>query len=99
MIALPVTLVTYAGWKRARYFGNAAPLFMAILFALLGLGAVDFPGQGFHFIAIVFLFVFAAGVCADLLQTKYGPIVWAGLCGLLTVSAFGNMWRLVRLAH
>ena len=99
MIALPVTLVAYAGWRRSRYFGNAVPLSIAGLFAFFGVGAVDFPGQGFHLIAIVFLFVFAAGVCADLLETRYGPVVMAGLWGLMTVSAVDNIWRLVRFAQ
>ncbi len=98
MIALPAALITYAGWNRARYFGNAAPLFMACLFIGFGLGAVDFPGQGFHLIAIIFLFAFAAGVSADLLQTECGIIVGAGLWGLILVSAMMNMWRLARLS-
>src|SRR5229473_343507 len=35
--ALPVTLVTYAVWPRTRYFGNTAPLLVAVGFVALGI--------------------------------------------------------------
>ncbi|MGA7290229.1 MAG: hypothetical protein WBX02_19160, partial [Terriglobales bacterium] len=38
MIILPVALIAYFAWKRAHYFGNCAPLLMATLFLVLGLG-------------------------------------------------------------
>ena len=31
VLALPVALITYAVWPRARYFGNSAPLLVAVL--------------------------------------------------------------------
>ena len=50
VLALPVALITYFGWPRARYFGNTAPLLVAALFLLLGLGTPHYPGLGFQFI-------------------------------------------------
>ncbi len=44
MIALPVALVTYVVWRRARYFGNTAPLLVAGLFVVLGMASPHFPG-------------------------------------------------------
>ncbi len=96
MIALPVALITYLGWKRTRYFGNTAALLIATLLFVLTLGAPNFPGQGFHLTMAVFLFVFVSGMFADLLETQQSLIVMAGLCGLLGASAIWNLWQLWR---
>jgi hypothetical protein len=97
MIALPAALIAYFGWKRTRYFGNTAPLVIVALLLFLALGAPNFPGQGFHLTMLVFLFVFVSGVFADLLETRQGLLVTAGLCGLLGASAVWNLWQLARL--
>src|SRR5271155_3124098 len=97
MLALPLTLITYFGWKRTRYFGNTAPLLIAGLLIILTLGSPNFPGQGFHLTVLVFLFVFVSGVFADLLETPLSLIVTAGLCGLLGTSAIWNLYQLARL--
>ena len=97
LIALPIVVVTYAAWKRARYFGNTAPLAIAALLLALALGAPDFPGQGFHITALVFVFVFVSGVFADLLETQARLFVMAGLWGLLGASAIRNLWLLALL--
>jgi hypothetical protein len=96
MIALPLTLLVYLGWKRARYFGNTAPLLIAALALVLGMGAPTFTGQGFHLAALVFLFVFVSGLLADLLETANGAFVAAGVCGLIGTSAILNLLRLWR---
>ena len=97
MIAMPVALIAYLGWNRTRYFGNTAPLLIAVLFLILALGAPNFPGQGFHLTMLVFLFVFVAGVFSDLLETQQSLIVTAGLCGLLGASAVWNLLQLWRV--
>ena len=94
MLALPVALIAFLGWKRTRYFGNAAPLLIALLMLILALAAPNFPGQGFHLTMLVFLFVFVSGVFADLLETRQNLLVTAALCGLLIASA---VWNLVQL--
>jgi len=97
MLALPVALIAYLGWKRTRYFGNTAPLLIAALMLTLALGAPSFPGLGFHLTTLMFLFVFVAGVFADLLETPQRPLVTAALCGLLSGSAIWNLSQLARL--
>jgi hypothetical protein len=97
LIALPVALITYFGWKRTRYFGNTAPLLIAALMLILALGAPNLPGRGFHLIMLVFLFVFVAGVFSDLLETPQRLLVAAGLCGLLSASAVWNLLQLWRI--
>ena len=97
MIAMPVALIAHLGWKRSRYFGNTAPLLIAVLFLILALGSPNFPGQGFHLTMLVFLFVFVAGVFSDLLETQQSLLVTAGLCGLLGASAIWNLLQLWRV--
>ncbi|MGZ4876454.1 MAG: hypothetical protein ACXV5R_14895, partial [Candidatus Angelobacter sp.] len=97
MLALPVALVAYLGWKRTHYFGNTAPLLIVGLALVLALGAPNFPGQGFHLTVLMFLFVFVSGVFADLLETQQRLLVAAGLAGLLSASAIWNLWQLWQL--
>jgi hypothetical protein len=97
MLAQPLALITYFGWKRTRYFGNTAPLLIAALLVVLTLGAPNFPGRGFHLTVLVFLFVFVSGVFADLMETPLNLLVTAGLCGLLGTSAIWNLYQLARL--
>lgn len=99
MLALPTTLLAYFLWKRARYFGNTAPLLMALLMMALAFLAPNFPGSGFHLTALVFLLVFVAGVISDLLQTQRGTVVMAAVCGLLIASSAWNLLELARLAR
>lgn len=97
MLAMPVALIAYLGWRRTRYFGNTAPLLIATLMLILALGAPNFPGQGFHLIMLVFLFVFVSGVFADLLETQQRLLVTASVCGLLGASAVWNLSQLWRV--
>jgi len=97
VLALPVGLIAYCVWRRARYFGNTAPLLIAALLFILTVGSPDFPGQGFLLALLMLLFVFIAGVFADLLETRQGVIGIAGLWGLLSAGALWNVLQLVRL--
>jgi hypothetical protein len=97
MLAVPVALIAYLGWRRTRYFGNTAPLVIAGLMLILALGAPNFLGQGFHLTMLVFLFVFVSGVFADLLETQQSLLVTASVCGLLTASAIWNLLQLWRV--
>jgi len=71
LVALFIAALTvYGSWRRARYFGNSAPLltsFIAVLlFALLP--AVHLWAAA---LGLSFLFLFIAGVAADLLETRW----------------------------
>jgi hypothetical protein len=82
-LALPVVVVTYAAWPRTRYFGNTAPLLVAVLFILLGMANPHLAGAGFLLAAVPFLFIFVSGVLADLLETRYRSLVMACIAALL----------------
>ena len=82
-LALPVAVVTYCVWPRTRYFGNTAPLLVAVVFVLLAIGHPHLAGAGFLLAAIPFLFIFVSGVLADLLETSYRPVILASVLALL----------------
>jgi hypothetical protein len=65
-----IALITYAAWKRARYFGNSVPLLvMTVLFM------VHHDGAQAAIWALPFVFTFIGGVFADLLETRRRKIV------------------------
>ena len=97
VLALPCALVAYFAWPRARYFGNTAPLLVAVLFLVLALGTPHYPGLGFQFMAVPFVFVFVAGVAADLLESRHRQVALAAILGLLVASAAWNLWELARV--
>jgi hypothetical protein len=96
LFALPATVATFFVWRRARYFGNWAPLLVGGLFLLMGLATPHYPGGGFLLVAVPFLFVFVAGITADLLETRYRILVSAGIFGLLCAYA---LWSLTELSR
>lgn len=96
VFALPIAFATYALWPRARYFGNTAPLLVAVLCLLLGFATPHYQGLGFQLIAIPFLFVFVAGITADLLETKQRTLVMACTIGLLLAYSFWSVTELAR---
>ena len=96
LIMLPVALVSYIAWPRARYFGNSAPLLIAALFLAMALAMPHYPGAGFELMAIPFLFAFVSGMAADLLETPNRDLIVACIWGLLAANA---LWNLVQLAR
>jgi len=100
VVFVPWALITFFVWRRARYFGNTAPLIVAIIFLFLGLINPHQPGQGFELVAMPILFVFVAGVLADLLESPQRQIVMGAVVGLLaayivwSVTSLGRIGRL-----
>jgi len=97
MVALPVALVVFVLWRRARYFGNSAPLLVAGIFVLMGLATPHYPGMGFRLVALPFLFLFTAGIAADLFETRHRPWVLPATAGLLASYALWSMMELGRV--
>jgi hypothetical protein len=97
MVAVPAALITYLLWPRARYFGNSAPLLVAAVFSFLAIAMPHHPGLGFEFLMLPFLFVFVAGISADLLETRNRSLVMVCILGLLAVQAIWNVWELASI--
>ena len=93
-LLVPASLLAYGLWRRSRYFGNTAPLIVALLFAFLRAGSPH-PADSIHsLIALIFLFVFVAGISADLLESKFRNLVLAVLPGILGANALWNLFSL-----
>jgi len=99
LVAVPVALIAYFGWRRPRYFGNTAPLMIAVLFLVLNLAAPHYPGFGFQLMAAPFWFVFIAGIAADLLETRRRDLAMACVWGLLLANTLWNLAELARVAR
>ena len=97
VFALPVALAAFLAWPRTRYFGNAAPLIVAAVFLAMAVGSPHYPGLGFTLMAVPFLFVFVAGIFADLLETPQRMLVSACVWALLSASALWNLLELARV--
>lgn len=97
VLVLPVAAVSYAVWPRTRYFGNTAPLLVALLFLILAMAHPDVAGEGFLLGAVPFLFLFVSGVIADLMGTRYRPLVTACLFGMLAAYALWSLFALARV--
>jgi hypothetical protein len=99
LLLAPAALGVYLGWRRARYFGNTAPLIMAGLFLLLRLLSPHASGSVFVLTAVVFLFVFIAGIAADLIETKASETITAIVVGLVAANAFWDLAALARIGR
>jgi len=99
LFAFPAALATYVAWPRTRYFGNTAPLLLGILLLALRVGAPHYPGLAFQFVAIPFVFVFVAGICADLLETRRKSLVLTCVVSLLAANGVWNIWELLHAGH
>src|ERR1700722_3339698 len=95
-VGLPVAVLTYAAWPRTRYFGNTAPLLVAVLFLLLAMAHPHVAGAGFLLALVPFLFIFVSGVLADLLETRCRAFVMACVVGMLAAYV---VWSVVNLAQ
>ena len=98
-ILLVFSLVAFFAWKRARYFGNAAPLITGALLLIAALTMQHFAGLLFFFIALPFFILFMAGVSADLLETKYAVFANAVIVGVLIANAVLDIGGLMQLSH
>jgi 4-amino-4-deoxy-L-arabinose transferase-like glycosyltransferase len=99
VILLLSALLTFAVWRRTRYFGNTAPLVTALVLVLLGLTMQHFAGLVFLFISLPFLILFMAGISADLLETRYAVFANAIIVGVLIANAIVDIGGLLQFAH
>ncbi len=96
VLLLPVSFITYIAWPRTRYFGNTAPLVVGLAFIGLGMAHPHVAGAGFLLGSIPFLLLFVSGILADLIETRYRPLITAGIWGMLGAYA---VWSLFSLAQ
>lgn len=96
---LPVAVATYLAWPRSRYFGNSAPLLVALFFIALGIAHPRVAGAGFLLASVPFLFIFVSGVIADLMETPYRALVTACVWGLVGADILWSLSSLVQVTR
>jgi hypothetical protein len=97
LLLLLLSCVTYAVWRRTRFFGNTAPLLTALVLVVAALVMPYAAGFPFLLLALPFVFVFMAGIMADLLQSRQSPLfLGLVLAGLTVHAGFSllGLWRL-----
>jgi hypothetical protein len=99
LLLFPAGLVIFLVWPRARYFGNAAPLLVAVLFLVQRILSPHAGGSVFSLTAVVFLFVFIAGIVADVLENPSLEAVTAVFVGLVAANALWDVLGLTRVGR
>ena len=99
VVLIPAALVAYAAWRRTRYFGNTAVLVLAVLFTVMRIASPHEAESVFTLLAVLFFFVFIAGIAADLLETKAREMVNAVAVGVITANAVWDLIALAQLGH
>jgi hypothetical protein len=97
VILVPVGIAAWAAYRRSRYFGNSAPLMVALFFIVLRVLSPHEVGSIYGLLASVFLFVFVAGIVADLLETAARELTMAVVIGLLAANTLWNLIGLYRV--
>ena len=96
VIALAVALLVYGSTRRSRYFGNTAPLLIAVALApLVTTQVVSAPWLW----ALPFLFTFIGGVFADALETRRRKLFLALTGGILAAQAIECLVTLPLIAR
>jgi hypothetical protein len=83
-LASAAALVLFMGLKKARYFGNTAPLFCALVLMLLVMTGV--PGSPWLW-ALPFLLTFVGGVWADAYEGPRGRLALAAAGAIVLLQA------------
>ena len=96
VLLLAVSLVTFVVWKRARFFGTAAPLIVGLL--LVGFGMLmHFQAFTFLLAALPFLMLFMAGVATDLLESRFALVANMVVGGVLIANAMIDIYGLLHM--
>jgi len=95
-VLLAIALATYGLWKRTRYFGNAAPLLVAVTLLVLGTGMPHLAGFRHLLFMSSFLFVFIAGIFSDLLESREYALALGAVLGLVALHAAFSLTVLAR---
>jgi hypothetical protein len=96
VLLLAVTLFTFVGWKRTRFFGTAAPFIVGLILVAMAARA-PFAGIAFLLVALPFLILFMAGVSADLLESRYALAANTVIVGVLIANAMIELYWLLHL--
>jgi len=96
-VLMTVTVLTFVAWKRARFFGTAAPLIVGLMLVALAARS-QFAGISFLLVGLPFLILFMAGVSTDLLEGRYAVVANTVIGGVLIANAMIDVYGLMHLS-
>lgn len=99
LLLIIVSIAVFLGWKHTRYFGTAAPLIVAVFLLVCTVAMQHYAGTTFLLVALPFLMLFAAGVSADMLESRRAVLANALIVGVLIANAMLSLYGLLALAH
>jgi hypothetical protein len=99
LLLLIVAFLVFLAWKRTRYFGTAAPLIVAAFLLICTVAMQHYAGPTFLVVALPFLILFAAGVSADMLESRRAVFANALVVGVLIANAMLSVSALLELGH
>ena len=88
ILLLLTSAVTFVGWPYTRFFGTLAPLLVTVVLVCFALVFPYAAGFSFLVIGLPFLFVFVAGVFADLFQSRWGSFAFGIVLACLVMNAY-----------
>jgi len=95
LLCFVIAITTFAAWRRTRFFGNAAPLIVAVMLLVFGFVLPHSGGAMFFFYALPFLLLFSSGVFADLFESQSPSVpigvAYGGVVAQVVYSVAGLM--------
>jgi hypothetical protein len=97
-----LALIAYAPWRRARFFGNTAPLLVVVLLFLMAFAMPGMAGYALYFVALPFIILFSSGVLTDVLENPrlnwalgivMGVILTQGVVGFMGLAHLSRSSR------
>ncbi len=95
-VLLAIALAVFAAWKHTRYFGTWAPLIVFLVLLVMGFAMPHAGSALLYWLALPFAFVFIAGICADLLKSRYSALAMGTVGGLLLGHVIYSLAALLR---
>jgi hypothetical protein len=91
LLLFAIALITFALWRRTRYFGNWSALLVFVFLAAMA------PASGHPQIWLLpFAFVFIGGIFADLFETRAGDFALTALVALIVVQEVFTVFMVAR---
>ena len=97
-----LALLAYVPWRRARFFGNTAPLLVVVLLFLMAFAMPGMAGYALYFVALPFILLFSSGVLTDVLENPrlnwalgivMGVILTQGVIGFMGLAHLSRSSR------
>lgn len=98
-VLFALALLAYVAWRRARFFGNTAPLLVVLAALLLGFAMPGVAGYGFYFVALPFVILFSAGVLTDVLENPRLSWALGIVMGVLLTQAVVGFMGLAHMSR